>query len=121
MSIPPNPSVVECPDCGRMVRAVRGRFMEHSQCPTGPRCRSSRGPVTEEALKATRLRRLGEQVLLWAHTLRDEDPRRVHSWVQHAHRAELETLMLLALAAIPDDMTPQRAYGWVNDEKECAR
>jgi hypothetical protein len=107
------PAEVECPECGRVVKTHRNCFMQHSEYPTGPLCALSRRPVTDDALAASRNRRRAEQVLLWAHMLRDEDPRRVHSWIRHCTRAELEILMVVALAAINPDIGVRETYGWV--------
>lgn len=92
---------------------MRRRFQQHSTSPCGPACPSSKQPVSKEAIADTLRRRQAEKVLHWAQMLRDEDPARVHSWLKAVDRDELEVLMCLALAAIPDGMTLSQAYGWV--------
>lgn len=108
------PQYVECPDCGRMVTtAPPNRFMRHSTYPTGPLCSQSGRPVTADAVLATAHHRRAEQVMYWAQILRDEDPRRVWSWIKHADRDELNAMMMTALAALDPDKSLAETFGWV--------
>jgi len=107
------PTAVECPACGRMIATVRHRYSRHSEYPTGPQCPESGRTVSQEAIRNTRLVERAQKVLLWAHVMRDEDPRRVWRWIQLCDRDELELLLAVALAGIPAGMTMSQAYGWV--------
>lgn len=110
---PEIPVEVECPQCGRLAKTVCGKFARHSVFPTGPQCTNSTQPVTDEAVSHTAHLDRMKKVLMWAHMLRDEDPRHVTTWVKLIERRELELLLLTALAAVPADSTLETAFGWV--------
>lgn len=109
------PREVECPECGRMVTVAMAQraYMQHSIYPTGPECTLSKEPVSAEAIRNTVLRQNARTVLHWAQTLREEDPRIVQRWISYCDRAALENLMIIALAAIPENTSPGRAFDWV--------
>lgn len=106
------PELVECSECGQMRRICRRKLVRHSTYPTGPQCVRSGQLVTEEELAATWLRIRSRTVLHWAQVLRDEDPNRVLAWIARTPRPELETLMMLALAAIRENLSESQAFGW---------
>lgn len=95
-----------------MVTTVRHHYMMHTTHPTGPRCILAGDLVSAEAIRNTAVRQAGRTVLEWAQLLRDEDPRKVQRRISRCGREELETLMILALAAIPEDTTERAAYSW---------
>lgn len=109
------PAVCECPHCGRMVSTTKRRFVTHSTFPAGPACVMSREPITEQIVTDTAHYRRMEQVLLWSHVLRDEDPRQVYGWIERCTRGELELLLLTALAGVNPDQTVRQAFSWVGE------
>lgn len=113
MSHNKTPAVVECPGCARMVKTVHHKYSRHSQFPTGPACRFGGDVVSDGAIEATRNVERARTVLDLAHRMREEDPVRVHEWIAHIKREELEALMCLALAAIPPDQSLSTAFAWV--------
>lgn len=112
-------SVIECPECGRLLEPCSGhhrrQFPTHACYVLGPECFMSRQAIEERHRQYSEHAQRAQRVLVLAHQLRTEDPARVWRQVTRTDPAELQRLLMTALAGIPTDQPPTQIFGWVYD------
>ncbi|AVP42356.1 hypothetical protein SEA_MISHA28_56 [Mycobacterium phage Misha28] len=105
-----------CPMCGRPTSTGSGRYSVHSA--TGDRgdtCRMSRRPVPPTGLTPADHERRATLVTTLAWMVRDEDPSEVWDYLTTLDDAELQRLLVIALAAIDVERPASELWGWVRD------
>lgn len=107
----------KCPYCGREVRTDNGAFVVHSITPKkiGDTCPLAEQPVPVTGVTENDHDKRAHLIAKLAWQLRDEDPWRVRCYLTALPAAEVERLLLFALAAIPVDQTVDEMFGWVNE------
>jgi hypothetical protein len=106
--------VARCPRCNRMVALHANRFRRHSLAPnTGIRCPLSyqRRPVT--GFSDGDYEDRAKLVTDLAQQLQDYDPGTVYEYLTALPAAEVQRLLMVALAAIPLDVTLNELFRWV--------
>ncbi|MEX3655284.1 hypothetical protein ABFW14_08425 [Mycolicibacterium fortuitum] len=103
-----------CPRCGNHVRIYSNKFDYHSANPGDPYyCPMSklRTPITgtTDADYESRAHLIGNL----ATRIQDEDPHVVWEYLTALPAAELQRMLMVALAAIPVDQSIREMFGWV--------
>lgn len=101
-----------CPYCGRDVSIHQDRFRLHKGgdvwCPLS----NQRTPVSGDTSES-HVERVGLLADL-AFQVQDADPKAVWTYLTCLSDAELQTLLMFALAALPIDKTVNDMWGWVS-------
>lgn len=105
-----------CPKCGRDVKTLDYRYIQHSSTgEVGFPCSLSgmREPLVGDSAAAY----LSRAVLVGdlACRLKDEDPAVVWDYLTAVSGNELQKLMVVALAAVPVDKSVGELFEWVSD------
>lgn len=108
--------LAHCPRCDRDVSTTNNRYQRHTvRYNSGDVCRMSSQHVpitghspTEYLARAYLVGDLAEQV-------QDRDPSLVFDYLTVLPPAEIQRLLMLALAAIPVDQTVEEMFAWVCD------
>lgn len=114
----PDRNTMRCPACGRNdIKFNSGRFVVHSVTPGkfGDTCYMSRERTPVSGLTDRDHERRVDLVTHLAWRLKDEDPQDVWKYLAVLDAAELQRLLMLALAAIPVDRTVDELFAWVYD------
>jgi hypothetical protein len=102
-----------CPYCGRDIYIHNHRFRLHETldkvwCPLS----NQRTPVSGDSVDAHAER--AELLADLAFQVQDADPAAVWTYLTCLSDAELQTLLMFALAALPIDKTVHDMWGWVS-------
>lgn len=104
-----------CPYCGRTIQVVKGQFRPHStvQGRPGDTCPMTREhvPITgyDDESYARRADLIGH--LAWR--MKDEDPAQIWTYLTALPAAEMQRLLMIALAAIPTDSPISDLFDWI--------
>lgn len=103
-----------CPKCGRDVKTLDYRYIQHSSTgEVGFPCSLSgmREPLVGDSAAAY----LSRAVLVGdlACRLKDEDPSQTWDYLTSLSGSELQKMTMIALAAVPVDKPISEIYGWV--------
>ena len=108
--------IITCHGCGRTVTAFCGRYKRHAVTPNGDDiCRMTgqhtppSGHSDRDYIKRAHL--IGDL----ARQVQDADPALVWDYLTALPATEVQTLLQLALAAVPVDKPIQDVWAWVCD------
>lgn len=105
---------VTCLRCGRVVCVRHGRYAIHrSEHAKLGRCRMSGQLIPVTGMTDHDHERRAHLVADLAWQVQDEDPRHVWAYLTALPAAEVQRLLVFALAAIPVDRRVEDLFGWV--------
>lgn len=105
----------KCPYCGRLVDFLGSKFRLHNVTPDAYRSETcplsnQRGPITGLSFEAHEER--AKLLADLAAQVQDADPSVVWQYLTCLDGAELQRLLMFALAALPIDQTVTDMWGW---------
>lgn len=107
---------VPCPYCGRTISTRDNRWAVHGiTYDSTDYCPLSQQPVPITGTEPRDFVRRANIVTSLAFQLQDEDPHLIWNYLTATPAAELQRLLMVALAAIDTNKTMSDLYGWVYD------
>lgn len=110
----PGSPIHQCPHCHRHIRVDTNRYVVHSiEAKQMHRCPLSDQRVVVTGLSDTDHEHRARTVLDLAEQVQDADPALVWTYLTALPKAELQRLMVIALAGLPVDQHEETTWRWV--------
>jgi hypothetical protein len=109
------PGIATCPRCNRAVRTDAHRFKLHTDAAGERTCPLSTQRVPFDGHTATDYVGRAHLVADLAEQVQDADPAVVWEYLTATPAAEIQRLLIIALAAIPVDQRVEDMFAWVTE------